>query len=143
MPTTASDPSSEVFFTPHTRRVFRAIAEVVIPESASLPASEWAAAESIIERALADRPDSIRLQIAAFLRILDVLALLRRGRRLHGLPPHARTRFLRGIQDSPVLLFRRGFWGVRTLALMGYYARPAAAAEIGYRAHALGWDARR
>ncbi len=38
---------------------------------------------------------------------------------------------------------RRGFWGLRTLALMGYYARPAAAASVGYHADPRGWEARR
>ncbi|MGH7503778.1 MAG: gluconate 2-dehydrogenase subunit 3 family protein [Longimicrobiales bacterium] len=131
------------FFTPRTRRAFRAIAESVVPEAALLPASEWAVVESIVEKALAARPESVRRQVKAFLRLLDVLAMARRGRRLHNLPPDARTRFLGGIQDSPFALLRRGFWGVRTLVFMGYYARPAAAAEIGYRAHALGWEARR
>jgi hypothetical protein len=34
-------------------------------------------------------------------------------------------------------------WGLRTLFLLGYYSRPAAAREIGYRADPRGWDARR
>jgi hypothetical protein len=33
-------------------------------------------------------------------------------------------------------------WGLRTLILMGYYARPAAAAEVGGSAHRRGWAAR-
>ena len=28
--------------------------------------------------------------------------------------------------------FRKGFWGLKTLVLMGYYARPEAAAEVGW-----------
>jgi hypothetical protein len=42
-----------------------------------------------------------------------------------------------------MLLLRRGIWGLRTLAFMAYYERPEAAAEIGYRATARGWEARR
>ena len=44
--------------------------------------------------------------------------------------------------DEWILALRRGVWGVRTLAFMGYYARPEAAREIGYRAAAAGWAAR-
>jgi len=56
--------------------------------------------------------------------------------------PARRTRLLSALQDSPVLLLRRGFWGLRTLIFLGYYTRPAVAAEIGWRAHPGGWSAR-
>jgi hypothetical protein len=125
-----------------TSRRFRAIAEAVVPGSAEMPAEEWLEAEAIIAGALASRAPSIQRQVRIFLRLLDVLALLRSGRRLHRLTLHPRTRFLQSIEDSRLLLFRRGFWGVRTLVLMGYYARPTAARRIGYRAHPSGWDAR-
>lgn len=125
------------------RSALRAIAEAVIPEAATLPDREWAEVQAIIDQALADRPPRLQRQVRLFLRLLDAFALARRGRRLDRTPIHARIRFLASIQDSPVLLFRRGFWGVRTLVLMGYYARPGAAAEVGYRAAADGWEARR
>ena len=41
-----------------------------------------------------------------------------------------------------MLLVRRGFWGLRTMIYLGYYSRGAAPAEIGYRAHVRGWQAR-
>lgn len=137
----ATEPAPALTFA--ARRVLRAVAEAVIPESANLSNEEWAKAERIIGRALEDRPARIQRQFRLFLRIIDNLALLRRGRRLERMPLQARTRFLESIQNSPILLVRRGFWGVRTLVLMGYYARPAAGAEIGYRADPSGWEARR
>jgi hypothetical protein len=123
--------------------IFRPIAEAVIPEAMRLSDEEWAEVQTIIDHALAQRPTRTRRQVRLFLGILDILAWLRRGRRLHRMPLHARTRFLRSIENSPILLIRRGFWGVRTLVLMGYYSRPEAAAEIGYRADPRGWEARR
>jgi hypothetical protein len=68
---------------------------------------------------------------------------LRRGRRFPRLAPAGRVRCLLRFQDSPILLLRRGFWGLRTLAFMGYYGRAEAAAGIGYAASAAGWEARR
>ena len=47
------------------------------------------------------------------------------------------------VERSRVLLLRRGFWGLRTLVMLGYYGRPEAARAIGYRASPLGWEARR
>jgi hypothetical protein len=55
----------------------------------------------------------------------------------------ARQRMLAALEDSRSPLLRRGFWGLRTLILMGYYGRPGAAAEIGYAADPRGWEARR
>jgi hypothetical protein len=123
--------------------MFRPIAEAVIPEATRLSDEEWAEVQTIIDGALSQRPAGVRRQVRVFLGILDMVAWLRRGRRLHRMPLHARTRFLRSIENSPILLIRRGFWGVRTLVMMGYYARPEAAAEIGYRADPRGWEARR
>ena len=124
------------------REVFHAAAEVVVPELARRPATVRDEVEAAVERALADRPPPLRRQLVVFLRLLNLLSLLRFGRRLTSLDPVRRTRLLTALQDSPVLLLRRGVWGLRTLIFLGYYARPAAAAEIGWRAHRDGWSAR-
>lgn len=122
--------------------VFKTIAEVVVPESAELDRAGWESFDKIVEHALAQRPAKMRRQLAVFLRLLDVSSVLRHGRRLAALSIDQRTRFLEAVQDSRLLLIRRGFWGVRTLILMGYYARPEAMAVIGYGAGARGWQAR-
>jgi hypothetical protein len=99
--------------------------------------------ESVVEQFLARRPASLRRQLTLLIRLLDLVAVLRHGRRLDSLPAERRLRFLESLQDAPILLLRRGVWGVRTLAFLGYYGRPEAAALIGYRADAKGWEARR
>lgn len=124
------------------REIFHAAAETVVPELARQPASVRAEVETVVERALADRPPPLRRQLVAFLRLLNLFSLLRFGRRLTRLDPARRARLLTALQDSPVLLLRRGVWGLRTLIFLGYYTRPAAAAEIGWRAHREGWSAR-
>src|SRR5207249_9547183 len=94
----------------------------------------WDEMAAIVARAIAARPRAMQRQLALFLILLEWFPLVRYGRRLSRLDPARRTKFLDRLQRSPLLLLRRGFWGVRTLVLMGYYGRPAAAAEIGYRA---------
>lgn len=121
------------------RPTFRALAEAIVPGAASLDEAGWAELERIVEEALAKRPPAIRRQLLIFIRLLNVLPVLRRGRTLRRLDAEGRGRFLRAIQDSRLLLLRRGFWGVRTLVLMGYYARPDAYDEVGYRAKLRGW----
>lgn len=125
------------------RRVFHAIATVVVPEVVQLTGPEWDELEGIVARALSGRPPRLRRQLAMLLQLLEWLPLLRYGRRLSVLDAPRRTRVLDYIQNGPVLLLRRGLWGVRTLVLMGYYGRPAAAAAIGYRADPRGWERRR
>ena len=122
---------------------FRAVATCVVPEAARLDAAQWDEMEAIVARAIAARSQSVRRQLSLFLILLEWLPLLRYARRLSRLDDARRTNFLDRLQRAPILLLRRGFWGVRTLILMGYYGRPAAAAEIGYRADARGWEARR
>lgn len=124
---------------PSVRAAFRAIASTVVPEAERLGEAEWAEVETIVERALAERPPSVRRQVGLFLRLLDAAPLLRWGRRLRALGPGRRTLFLRRVERSRSALLRRGFWGLRTLVFMGYYARPAATQEIGYAARPSGW----
>ena len=124
------------------RPTFRAVARTVVPETTSLDAAGWARLEAIVEDALARRPARMRRQLVLFIRLIDWMSLLRHGRRFRSLGGDARARLLERLQDSPVLLLRRGFWGLRTLVYMGWYAQPSTATRIGYRAHLRGWTGR-
>jgi hypothetical protein len=133
----AASPATDRF-----RPIWRAVAASVVPEATQLGAAQWAEVEAIVTRALAARPARTQRQVALFLTLLDWLPLVRYGRRLRALDAARRARVLSLLERAPSLLIRRGFWGVRTLVLLGYYGRPAAAATIGYRADPRGWDAR-
>lgn len=121
---------------------FRALVEAFVPRAASLDPDGWGRVQAVVEDALADRPAGIRRQLLLLIRVLDWLPVLRFGRRLPSLRVERRRILLSWLQDAPVLAVRRGVWGLRTLAFMGYYGRPEAYGEIGYRAHPDGWDAR-
>lgn len=124
------------------RPILRAIGVTVVPEAARLDESAWAAIEGTVAGALATRPAALQRQFLLFLRVVEWLPVLRFGRRFTRLDAARRTRFLERLQDSPLLLMRRGTWGLRTLVLMGYYGRLEARDEIGYRGHPAGWEAR-
>lgn len=121
------------------RPAFRALARSIVPEADRLDEAGWADVEATVESALAKRPAGMRRQFAVFVRLLDFLPRLRWLRPFRKLSDERRTRFLHGIERSRIFLFRRGFWGLRTLVFMGYYGRPQAYAEIGYDAHLRGW----
>jgi hypothetical protein len=125
------------------RPTFRAVAHVVVPETRSLTAVEWATLEAAVERALAPRPAEVRKQLAAFLRLIEYLPLARYGAPFSRLRDDRATRFLHWLEHSKFLLIRRGVWGLRTLVMLGYYTQPAVQHAIGYRAHPDGWNRRR
>lgn len=125
------------------RPAFRALAATIVPEAARLDERGWADLEGIVEQALSARPAALRRQLRLLIALLQWAPLLLHGRRFTGLDRDRRARFLARAQDAPLLLLRRGFWGLRTLVLMGYYVRPEAAREIGYRADPRGWESRR
>ena len=124
------------------RRTFRAIAVTVVPEAAALDEEGWSALEGLVEKALEPRPDTMKRQLVAFVRAIEHLPRLRWGRGFSDLSGDRRTRVLSALERAPLLLLRRGFWGLRTLVFLGFYARPEAATAIGYRADARGWEAR-
>ena len=125
------------------RASFRALASTIVPEALALDERAWEEVERIIDDGLASRPASIKRQLRILVRALNVLPLFRFGRTFAALDAPARAAFLTKIQNAPLLLLRRGFWGLRTLVFMGYYGRDDARAAIGYRADVRGWELRR
>jgi hypothetical protein len=124
------------------RETYRAITRAVVPASADLDEAGWRRAEQIVDAALLDRPASVRRQLVLFVKGLGAMALLRHGRSLSRLEPETARAFLRGFERSRLLLIRRGFWGIRTLAYMGYYGQKTVRDRLGYAADPGGWDAR-
>ncbi len=109
-----------------------AVGARVVPETASLDAAGRTAWRAVIADALGDRPEAMRRQLRAFLGIVERGPVVRFGAPFTRLDPARQDSVLRWLQDGPVELFRKGFWGVKALVLMGYYARPEAAAEVGW-----------
>ncbi|NJD20398.1 MAG: hypothetical protein FIA95_14100, partial [Gemmatimonadetes bacterium] len=104
------------------RGVLRTLAVACVPAASRLDAAGGARAETIVEDFLAQRPASVRRQLLLFLRLLGLLARLRHGRGLAALDPARARTLLASLERSPLLLLRRGTWGVRTLCFMGVYA---------------------
>ena len=121
------------FLTGPRRDLFLALAARIVPGSASLDAEACGRMLALVEETLATRPGRTVRELALFLRVLRWLPALRYGRPLDRLGPAVQDAALRWFQDSPVTLFRKGFWGVKTLVYLGYYGRPEAASTIGYR----------
>ncbi len=125
------------------RPVFRAIASAVVPATEEFDDGAWRALEALVEESLSTRPAKLHRQIRLLLRAMQWLPVLRFGRPFTSLDPPARAQFLAGIQNSRLDRLRVGFWGLRTLVMLGYYGRPATAAAIGYTPNPRGWEGSR
>jgi hypothetical protein len=123
--------------------IFRAIVTTVVPESVDLDSQGWRDLDLVVAGLLQDRPENLQRHLRLFLSVIQWLPLLRYGRPFTALDQAARTRVLAYLQNHPIEKVRVGFWGLRTLVLAGYYARPEAARSIGYAASPLGWEALR
>jgi hypothetical protein len=123
------------------RAVFRAVVLTVVPDAKHLDGPCWLALEELVEDALEIRPPALRKQLQLFLRAIEWLPVVRYGRTFAALGDEQRSRVLRYLQDHPVERIRCGFWGLRTLAFLGYYGRPEGAQAIGYAPDPRGWEA--
>ena len=125
------------------RPLLRAIVCTIVPEATAMSENAWTEFDALVDAALGDRPLELQRRLQLFLRAIEWLPLLRFGRRFTSLLPAQRARFLSSLENHHLQLIRSGFWGLRTLVLLGYYGRPEALAAIGYAADPRGWEARR
>lgn len=108
------------------------LAARIVPGAVRLDEGGRTDFESIIDDALMDRSPATRRQFGVFLRVIRYGPLVRWGRTFNGLDDSRRDRVLSWLQDCPVTLIRKGFWGLKVMVFMGYYGRPESWAEIGY-----------
>ncbi len=113
-------------------RRLETVAAVIVPGFSSLDHDRRERFLTIIDEALGDRPESMRRQLALFLKVLNVAPFLRWGRPLGRLKAVDAERALRWFQEAPIAKLRQGFWGLKTLVFMGYYGQSAAWPEVGY-----------
>jgi hypothetical protein len=125
------------------RPIFRAVVCTVVPEANQLEEQGWRGLETLVEATLRDRPPATLRQLRLFLRAIQWLAVFRYGRGFTSLSGDRRTRVLSYLQNHRIELIRCGFWGVRTLAFLGFYGRAEAIRAIGYVPDPRGWEALR
>jgi hypothetical protein len=114
------------------RAFLLAIAPRIVPASAQMTPEARDAMVALIEETLASRTPAMRRQFSLFLRALRWLPVLRHLRPLDRLDGGRQDAALRWFQDNPLQIVRGGFWGVRTLVLLGYYGQPAHGGAIAY-----------
>jgi len=125
------------------RPIFHAVVSTVVPEASQLDEQGWEGLETLVEGALRDRPPAMLRHLRFFLWAIQCLCFFRYGRGFTSLSADRRTRVLSYLQDHRIELIRCGFWGLRTLAFLGFYGRAEAMQAIGYAADPRGWESSR
>jgi len=125
------------------REVFRAVVSTVVPEADQLDEQGWQELEQVVEATLQDRPPAMLRQLQLFLLAIQWLPVFRYGHGFTSLSAEERKQVLSRLQDHRIELIRCGFWGVRTLAFLGFYGRADALRAIGYAADPRGWEVSR
>ena len=134
-----SEPSRSVLAP--VSEVFRAVVVTVVPEAKQLDDRDWLALEAVVEDVLSVRPPTLRKQLRLFLRAIQWLPIVRYGRTFPMLREEQCSQVLCYLQDHSLERIRCGFWGLRTLAFLGYYGRLEGAPDIGYNPDPHGWEA--
>jgi hypothetical protein len=114
------------------RAFLLAIAPRIVPASAPMTGAAGDAMLALVEGTLASRTPAVRRQFGLFLRVLRWLPCLRYLRPLDRLDGARQDAALRWFQDHPLQVVRGGFWGVRTLLLLGHYGQAARGPSIAY-----------
>jgi hypothetical protein len=113
-------------------RLLEAVARRVVPEVAELDSHGMTRFFDIIDNLLADRPEPVRRQLAGFLGLIQWLPVLRFGRPFSDLYPSRQDAVLMWLQECPIGILQKGFWGLKTTIFMGYYGQPQIGEQIGY-----------
>src|SRR4051812_19385818 len=121
--------------------MFRAIVSTVVPAASLLNESEWRTVDTLIETAIRNRPRALARQLGLFLRLLKWVPVLRYGKPFTSLSPLHRKRAFEYLENHRIQLLRAAFWGLRTLAMLGYYCLPETTRSIGYHPDTKGWEA--
>ncbi|UCF68680.1 MAG: hypothetical protein JSV80_05175 [Acidobacteriota bacterium] len=118
---------------PRRARFLVSLAPTIAPDVATLDTAGRARFESIVTRALDERPAQVRRQLGLLLDLVRFAPLLRYGRPFARLDAHRQAAWLRWLEGAPIVRLRAGFWGLKTLVYMGYYGQPHVWGSLGYR----------
>jgi hypothetical protein len=123
----------KTFLTPWTRTHFVALQRCLVPRAKLLTSDQERRSEDLVNSVLSDKPFLIHFKIRLFFFVIDVVSFFLGLRPFRFLSEDKQTRVMTFFFDSPIALFRKGFWGVNTLAKMGVYGQNFFHADIGYK----------
>jgi hypothetical protein len=124
---------SDAFFDDRARSVFAAAAECIVPSEPDSPGAADPRCIAVAEAAIALRPEADRRLLRTFLRVIELLPLLRYRRRFSRLTLQRRSAVLRWLSRTRLSgRLRAGMFGLKNFALLGYYGSELPYGELRY-----------
>ncbi len=115
------------------RARFEAIQECLVPRSKQFTPEQKLRAQELVNGFLQTKSPAVRFKLAAFLILIDLVSLAVGFKTFKRLREDQQHQVMDRFFDSSMGVFRKGFWGINTLAKMGVYGQPSVYEEIGYR----------
>lgn len=112
---------------------FEAIQNCLVPRSQNFTVQEKSRSQALINQVLQTQNTASLKKLALFIALIDLLSVIFYAKVFRRLNNIQQTALLNKFFDSPVPVFRKGFWGLNTLARLGVYGQKELHDEIGYR----------
>ncbi len=116
---------------------FEAFQQCLLPQCQTFTIVEKAQSLQLVNDLLQDQGANIIRQFKVFLLLIDMVALVRCGGTFKNLNIKKQNTVLNSFYDSPIPLFRKGFWGLNTLARLGVYGQTSRHDKLGYKLIAI------
>jgi len=112
---------------------FEAIQHCLVPSSKTFNREEKEHSIELVNSVLKQQSDSAKLKLTLFITIIEITGFVFHGKAFKNLTNDKKTLVLHKFFDSPISLFRKGFWGLNTLARLGVYGQKQRHENIGYQ----------
>jgi hypothetical protein len=111
---------------------FTALQHALVPRSMRFTDQERQRSESLVNNLLSQQNKASQMKLIVFLNVIDLFSFICHGKTFRLLETDKQKQILTVFFNSPVSLFRKGFWGLNTLARLGVYGQKELHNEIGY-----------
>ncbi|HAZ11539.1 MAG: hypothetical protein A2X86_18620 [Bdellovibrionales bacterium GWA2_49_15] len=116
---------------------FEAIQATLVPALLRMKQDGRDRSRDLLNNFLKNKDRAILFKIGLFLVFIDVVSFFYGLSCFRKLSPSKKAAVMLFFFNSPLPLFRKGFWGINTLAKMGVYGQTEIYEEIGYKIKTL------
>lgn len=121
-----------IFFYGWKIETFQGIQNISVPRIKKYNAQQRKETIQEVESFLKEKSPLIKLKIALFLAIIEIVSMLRFHSRVHKLSDQNGVTLLNSFCNSPIPIMRKGFWGISTLAKLSVYSLDYVQKDLGY-----------
>jgi len=112
---------------------FESIQQCLVPSSKTFNQNEREFSVELINSVLEQQSDNAKSKLALFITLIEITGFIFYRKAFINLTDDEKNTVLTKFFDSPIGLFRKGFWGLNTLARLGVYGQKQRHINIGYQ----------